>query len=122
MAKKEEFKEFVKKNPSLINYVNNNQMTWQKFYEMYDMYGENDNVWDKYINARADNVERATGAAATGLGLAEAFKWFKNIDLDSVQSGVNNLQKVVDIIQDFGHKSTKKEDYKPRPLYKHFDD
>lgn len=117
MAKKEEFKEFVKKNPSLINYVNNNQMTWQKFYEMYDMYGENNNIWDKYINTRSTERD-----IAGGIGLAEAFKWFKNIDLDSVQSGVNNLQKVVDIIQDFGHKSTKKEDYKPRPLYKHFDD
>lgn len=110
---KEEFKEFVKKNPSLINYVNNNEMTWQKFYEMYDMYGENNSVWDKYINVRD---------AVSGLGLAEAFKWIKSIDLDSVQSGVTNLQKVVNLIQDFGHKSTKKEDYKPRPLYKHFDD
>lgn len=115
MVKKEEFKEFVKKNPSLINYVNDNQMTWQKFYEMYDMYGENNDIWDKYINVREEKV-------ASTIGLAEAFKWFKNIDLDSVQSGVNNLQKVVDIIQDFGHKNTKKEDYKPRPLYKHFDD
>ena len=118
MTKKEEFKEFVKKNPSLINHVNNNQMTWQKFYELYDMYGDNNDIWDKYINTR----ESSNIAAGTGLGLAEAFKWFKNIDLDSVQSGVNNLQKVVDIIQDFGHKNTKKEEYKPRPLYKHFDD
>lgn len=110
---KEEFKEFVKKNPSLINYVNNNEMTWQKFYEMYDMYGENNSVWDKYINVREE---------VSGLGLAEAFKWIKSIDLDSVQSGVTNLQKVVNLIQDFGNKNPKKEDYKPRPLYKHFDD
>lgn len=115
MAKKEEFKEFVKKNPNLINYINNNQMTWQKFYEMYDIYGENNDVWDKYINVREEKI-------GTTIGIAEAFKWFKNIDLDSVQSGVNNLQKVVDIIQDFGSKNTKKENYKPRPLYKHFDD
>ena len=119
MTKKEEFKEFVKKNPSLINHINNNEMTWQKFYELYDMYGNDNNIWDKYINTReSSNI----ASASAGLGLAEAFKWFKNIDLDSVQSGVNNLQKVVDIIQDFGHKNTKKEEYKPRPLYKHFDD
>ena len=94
-------------------------MTWQKFYELYDMYGNDNNIWDKYINTReSSNI----ASASAGLGLAEAFKWFKNIDLDSVQSGVNNLQKVVDIIQDFGHKNTKKEEYKPRPLYKHFDD
>lgn len=119
MTKKEEFKEFVKKNPSLINHVNNNEMTWQKFYELYDMYGNDNNIWDKYINTRENSN---IASASAGLGLAEAFKWFKNIDLDSVQSGVNNLQKVVDIIQDFGHKNTKKEEYKPRPLYKHFDD
>lgn len=41
---KEEFKSFVRKNPSLIKYVNNNSMTWQKFYEMYDMYGESNDV------------------------------------------------------------------------------
>ncbi len=114
MSKKEEFKEFVKNNPSLINFVNNNQMTWQKFYEIYDMYGKDDNVWDQYI--------RKDKTISSGIGLIDAFKWFKNIDLDSVQNGVNNLQKVVDIIQDFGNKNIKKENYKPRPLYKHFDD
>ena len=40
MSKLEEFKNFVKDNPKLINYVKNNEMTWQKFYEMYDIYGK----------------------------------------------------------------------------------
>ena len=31
---KEEFKSFVRKNPSLIKYVNNNSMTWQKGYKI----------------------------------------------------------------------------------------
>ena len=34
---KEEFKGFVQKNPKLIEYVRNNEMTWQKFYELYDL-------------------------------------------------------------------------------------
>ena len=119
MSKIDDFKLFAKKNPSFANYIKDGSMTWQKFYELYDMYGNDNNIWDKYINTRENSN---IASASAGLGLAEAFKWFKNIDLDSVQSGVNNLQKVVDIIQDFGHKSTKKEEYKPRPLYKHFDD
>ena len=119
MSKIDEFKVFAKANPTFANYIKDGSMTWQKFYELYDMYGNDNNIWDKYINTRESyNI----ASASAGLGLAEAFKWFKNIDLDSVQSGVTNLQKVVDIIQDFGHKNTKKEDYKPRPLYKHFDD
>ena len=47
--KKEEFKEFVRNNPKLINHVKTGEMTWQGFYEMYDMYGADSNVWDEYI-------------------------------------------------------------------------
>ena len=43
------FKMFVRKNPNLIKYVNNNEMTWQKFYEMYDLYGEDNSIWNKYL-------------------------------------------------------------------------
>ena len=45
MDTKEKFKIFVKKNPILIKYVQNGSMTWQKFYEIYDMYGEDNNAW-----------------------------------------------------------------------------
>ena len=47
MDKKEEFKKFVKKHPELVEYVKNKQNTWQDFYEIYDMYGEEDSVWNK---------------------------------------------------------------------------
>ena len=49
MDKKEEFKEFVKKNPRLLTFVKKGEMTWQKFYEMFDLYGENNSVWDDYL-------------------------------------------------------------------------
>ena len=32
MAKMDDFKSFVKKNPNLVNYVKNDTMSWQKFY------------------------------------------------------------------------------------------
>jgi hypothetical protein len=78
-----EFKEFVKKNPSLVKYVKNNEMTWQKFYEMYDLYGENDSVWTDYL--KQENTARVASAASTGFGLNEIVNMFKNVDLDSVQ-------------------------------------
>ena len=46
---KEQFKQFVKKNPSLIKYVESKDMTWQQFYEMYYLYGESSDVWNKYL-------------------------------------------------------------------------
>ena len=45
---KETFKEFIRNKPELINHVNNGTMTWQKFYELYDLYGEDDNIWKQY--------------------------------------------------------------------------
>ena len=51
MSKKDLFKAFVRSNPNLVNYVSTGEYTCQKFYEMYDIYGENSNIWNKYKEA-----------------------------------------------------------------------
>ena len=114
MAKKDEFKEFVRKNPKLISYVKKGEMDWQKFYEIYDLYGEEESA-----------VKAAATGVASGLGFSDIINFIKNIDLDSVQEGVNSVQRVLGVFQDFNNKDNntpKKEEYKPRPLYKHFED
>lgn len=128
--KKEEFKEFVKSNPKLIKYVKNNEMTWQKFYEIYDLYGEDESVWKDYIEESKveenNTVETAAKTGITGLTLSEVVKWFKNVDLDGIQEGIGNVQRVLGVVQDFSKKDSSSEPakstYKPRPLYKHFED
>ena len=123
--KKDEFKEFVKNNPKLITYVKNNDMTWQKFYEMYDLYGEDEKVWKDYIDKKEETVNKTTTTALTGLTLSEVVNWFKNVDLDSLQEGIGNVQRVLGVVQDLSKKDSKVEEkntYKPRPLYKHFED
>lgn len=126
--KKEEFKEFVRKNPKLITYVKNNTMTWQKFYEMYDLYGESNEVWDEYLKKEETKTTTNTAvkAGVTGLTLSEVVNWFKNVDLDGIQEGIGNVQRVLGVVQDFskkdGSSTDSKPKYKPRPLYKHFED
>ena len=123
--KKDEFKEFVKNNPKLITYVKNNEMTWQKFYEMYDLYGEDEKVWKDYIEKKEEDTTKATTNVLKGLTLSEMLNWFKNVDLDSLQEGIGNVQRVLGVVQDFSKKGSKTEEkntYKPRPLYKHFED
>ena len=122
MDKMTNFKEFVKKNPSLVKFVKNDEMSWQKFYEMYDMYGDKSEVWNDYLNTKEETVKEV---AATSLGLTDILSWFKNVDLDSLQEGINSVSRVVGVLQDFGDsnsKTTSKTEYKPRPLYKHFED
>ena len=119
MTKIEEFKSFVRQNPGLINYVKKGEMTWQKFYEIYDLYGENQEAWKDYLS-----VETVAAATTAAVGVNEVFNWLKNINLDSVQSGVSNLQRVIGMVQDLSSKDDTKptKEYKPRPMYKHFED
>lgn len=114
MDTKEKFKSFVKENPKLLKHVQNGNMTWQKFYEMYDMYGEDSNIWDSYLKDKTEDISASLGI----------FEMLKNLDLDSIQNGVNSMQRVVGLFQDMVKKNNKDSspDIKPRPIYKHFED
>ena len=119
MDKKEEFKSFVKENPKLVKYIKSGDMTWQKFYEIYDMYGKDSEVWDDYL------AVKETSATTSAITFSQVLNWFKGINLDDVQSGIGNLQRVIGMVQDLTNKDgseIKSEEYRPRPLYKHFDD
>lgn len=124
MDTKEKFKLFVKGHPGLLKYIKNGEMTWQKFYEIYDLYGEAEEAWKDYLTIGVSASAAQTVAASTPNTVGDLMNFVKNIDLDSVQNGVSSLQRVLGVLQDFGttSSSTKKEEYKPRPLYKHFED
>lgn len=127
MTKKDAFKSFVRKNPNLIKYVRTGEMDWQKFYELYDLYGEDETAWSLYLKKEKKesqaSINQETNKTAEGLlGMASLLK---GIDLNTVQNGVSSLQRVVGLLQELGTKSPKEEvkpAYKPRPIYKHFED
>lgn len=119
MDKKEMFKNFVKENPILLKHVQNGSMTWQKFYEMYDIYGEDNDTWKEYLTETT--VTASTAGATLGL-----FDFIRNMDFDSIQNGVNSMQRVIGLLQDMSKNkettNTNNETYRPRPIYKHFED
>lgn len=123
---KEDFKRFVRSHPELIKHVNNGNMSWQKFYEMYDIYGENNSVWLQYQETGdiSNNTSQSTKISAATVGdtsLKDLFNMVKKIDLESVRKGAEGLQKAISLVQDFGSsKSTNT--YQARPLYKHLED
>jgi hypothetical protein len=109
-----EFKSFVKKNPTFANYIKDGSMTWQKFYELYDMYGEDSSIWNEF---KEEVTKKNSPTISDIINLA------KNIDIDKLQDGVNSLSKAVGLFSDlFASKETSNDIYKPRAVYRRFDD
>ena len=111
---KETFKLFAKNHPELAYEVINGKTTWQKLYELFDIYGENSSIWNQYSN------DTSTSLTTT---FKDFFNTIRNVDLDSVQKGVNNLQKTIGLLQEIGiGNNTIKDIPEARPMYKYFED
>lgn len=120
--KSEDFKNFVRTKPELIRHVQSGEMSWQKFYELYDLYGEDSTVWDKYIlDDRNSNIASSIGKISDIV---------KNVDVDSIKDHINTAQKAIDFVSDLTKKDTSsilnnslnKGPVAPRPLNKFFED
>lgn len=122
MSKIDEFKNFVKQHPTLIDYVQKDEMTWQKFYEIYDLYGEDNIAWNNYLNKKEKtdntNIRSSTPSWTDIVDIA------KNIDVGKVQNGITSLQKALGLVSDLFVKDNKTSTntYTPRPLYRSFED
>ncbi len=110
---KEDFKNFVNNHKELIKYVNTDKMTWQKFYDMYNLYGENNDIWDEYLK-KEDNKST--------ISLESIINSIKKLDPNEVQKNINSLNKILSLISTLVSKEEPKEEYEPMPLYKKFED
>lgn len=114
--KKEAFKNFAKLHPELIIYLkNNSDMSWQKLYEIYDIYGEDDKVWSPYFK---------TTSSSSSVNYKDILK---SVNVDNLESHINNFQKAVGVLQEFTKKGTEnlgnlKGPLSPRPISKFFGD
>jgi vacuolar-type H+-ATPase subunit D/Vma8 len=122
MSKKEEFKMFVKGHPELIKFIKSNEMTWQKFFEIYDIYGSTNEVWDKYFKNISEEIEE-NQKTDSNFSVSELVDMVKKVDLDSVQKNITNISKALGLVQSLITKDEVSTDtYTPRPLYKKFED
>lgn len=90
---KENFIKYARRHPEFANYVLNGKITWQQLYEIYEIYGEDNNIIENY---NSNNIDLNS--------FKDVFKVIKNIDLDSIQNSIGSLQKTIGLIQDIGGK------------------
>ena len=111
MSNKELFKEFVTKHSELASHVNSGNMTWQKFYEMFILYGENSDVWNNYLSGTNK--------------MGKIGDLIKNVDLSTIKEHINTAQKALDFVQELTGKDVSnaaKIVSEARPLNKFFED
>ncbi len=110
---KESFKLFASSHPELASYVLKGNTSWQQLYEIYEIYGENNTIWNNYFTKETLTDQITSGASTIKNFLSS----FKNIDMESLQKGITNIEKTIGLLQDIGITSNKSE-----PIYKRFED
>ena len=116
MSKKDEFKLFVSNHPELVDYVNSDKITWQKFYDMYSLYGKDDEVWNKYLKK-----EEKKEIKDEKTSFSDILDTIKNIDPDELQKNITTINKALTLIGSLVAKDTVKNEY-TAPLYKKVED
>ncbi len=113
---KESFKSFIKDRPELANSVLKGKSTWQSLYELYDIYGEDSTVWNQF---NSTNQLENTKAG----NFQDIVNIFKNMDLETLQRGVNGLEKAVSLLSDLTNKDEPVVNtYQERPINKYYED
>lgn len=123
------FKSFVKKHPSLAKNVSKDQ-TWQDFYNLYALYGEDSNVWNQYFTDEQNNktkpaISERGESSVGGFSLKNILNIFQGMDVNELQKGIVSLQKGLGYISTMFAKEetpTRQSSYEPRPIHKYFDD
>ena len=114
---KDTFKSFARVHPELASVVLEGNATWQQLYEIYEIYGENNSIWNNYFKTNNSLTDTIASSATT---MKDFINTFKNLDMDSVQKGITNIQKTIGLLQDLGigNRNT----YEARPIYQRFND
>ena len=118
MNKLEEFKKFVKDKKYIIDKVHNNETTWQKLYEIYDVYGSEHDIFKETINT-------VNSTLLTKEGISNALNMIKNVDLEKLSSGLENVKKVVGANQEITKPTSKTVDvpeYIKKSSFKRYND
>lgn len=128
MTNVDNFKSFVRKNPNLVTHVRSGNMSWQQFYELYNLYGEEESIWKEYIikeETRNTQITTSnnTNTVTSGNTLSNILEMAKNIDTNKLQDGITSIQKAISLFGDMLLKDkTDTNTYTPRPIYRKFDD
>lgn len=113
-SRMDEFRNFVSRYPKLRDDVRSGKRTWQNIYEEWVLYGEHDPQWQQYRSDVDPNQETANNNTqyqqpnqqSLNDSIKNILSYVQKINPDSLNKTLNTIQKVIQIAQTFGPKSS----------------
>lgn len=94
-----EFKDFINKHPELLVNIRKSGKSWQYYYDKWVLNGENDPMWQKYMN---ENEQEPNSENHSKL-FEKIIQLTQNIDVNKVQKQVSQLDSTINSIQKMLH-------------------
>lgn len=109
MNKLEEFKNFAKNLPHLKELVKDKGMTWQELFERYDIYGPDDDVFNREKAIASSQEEKTTSTKTTketketkkdSQGLNSILDALSGFDAEKISDGLNGVKKILSVLSE----------------------
>ena len=104
MGRMEEFRAFVTKYPKVRDDVVNGNRTWQDIYEDWVLFGEKDD-YSKYANSQNNSTSNQSPSVNLD-SIKSIVNYVQKLDPDSVNKTLNTVQKLIQIVQTVGPKTS----------------
>ncbi|TXC92079.1 cytosolic protein [Metabacillus litoralis] len=93
----QQFKEFVKKHPKLVQEVRKGNKDWQEVFEDWYLLGENDVVWKQYRDGEQEQEDDKKDSKADFM--SQMLSAVKKMDMNTVNHHITNMSSTISTIQ-----------------------
>ncbi len=93
----QQFKEFVKKHPKLIQEVRKGNKDWQEVFEDWYLLGENDLIWKQYKDEQQNDIQNDSANKSDFIN--QLFTAVKKMDMETVNHHITTMSSTISTIQ-----------------------
>lgn len=101
----EEFKEFIRLHPKLIEEVRKGEKKWKDIFEDWRLLGSQDPIWDKYKDEKESKRSSSNGKSSLWTSLLTTFQ---KMDVDQVNENLYKMNDAISSIQELIQKFSPK--------------
>ncbi|PRS83103.1 MULTISPECIES: YlbD family protein [unclassified Bacillus (in: firmicutes)] len=94
----DEFKQFVRRHPKLIQEVQTQEKSWQSVYENWIMFGEEDDMWSPYKGGKEEKASKPSELGKADF-MSKMVSAVKKMDADQMNEQINKMSQSISSLQ-----------------------